>query len=376
MALAARDAFGDAAHVSRSRRVSNLHAAWQAFAHNPPMAQPPSALLGIITIVLTLAGWSSVPLFLRHFAEQIDGWTSNGWRYGFSALVWLPVLVVAMIRNRLPRGLWRSAIIPSIVNAAGQVCFTWAHYRIDPGLLTFGLRSQLLFVAIGAWIMFPRERAVIRTPGYLLGAGLLIIGIVAVLATDAGHSGAAPAASQATSTGATWGTFAAHIEGVLLAVGSGLLFACYGLAVRKYMDGMNPVIAFAAICQYTAAAMVILMVMFGQRSGLSVLGMSRDQITWLLISALIGIAIGHVFYYISIARLGVAVSAGVLQLQPFIVAVISMAMFGETLGAWQWAGGCVAVAGAMIMLAVQWRLSRSNRRIEAPLEIAEGESGA
>jgi drug/metabolite transporter (DMT)-like permease len=340
------------------------------------MAQPPSALLGVITIVLTLAGWSSVPMFLRHFAEQIDGWTSNGWRYGFSALVWLPVLVVAMMRNRLPRGLWRAAIIPSIVNAAGQVCFTWAHYRIDPGLLTFGLRSQLLFVAIGAWIMFPRERAVIRTPGYLLGAGLLIIGIVAVLATDAGNSGAAQAASQATATGATWGTLAAHIEGVLLAVGSGLLFACYGLAVRKYMDGMNPVIAFAAICQYTAAAMVILMVMFGQMSGLSVLGMSRDQITWLLISALIGIAIGHVFYYISIARLGVAVSAGVLQLQPFIVAVISMAMFGETLGAWQWAGGCVAVAGAMIMLAVQWRLSRSNRRLEAPLEIAEGEGGA
>ena len=343
------------------------------------MPRPPSALLGVLTIVLTLVGWSSVPLFLRHFAEQIDAWTSNGWRYGFSAVVWLPVLVVASMRDRLPRGLWRAALVPSIANAAGQVCFTWAHYRIDPGLLTFGLRSQLLFVAIGAWIMFPRERAIIRTPAYLLGACLLIIGIAAVLVTDGGshpNGEATVIAQRATATGATWGTVAAHMQGVLLAVGSGLLFACYGLAVRKYMEGIHSVIAFAAICQYTAAAMIALMFLFGTRGGLDVLNMSRDQVTWLLLSAVIGIAIGHVFYYISIARLGVAVSAGVLQLQPFIVALVSMAMFGETLGPWQWAGGCVAVAGAILMLAVQWRISRRRSRVEIPLEIAEGESGS
>src|SRR5262245_44974854 len=134
------------------------------------MQRSTSTLVGIITVVMTLVGWASVPLFLRHFSEQIDAWTSNGWRYGFSALVWLPVSVVASVRKRMPAGHWKAASVPSVVNAAGQVCFTWAHYRIDPALLTFGLRSQLVFVAIGAWILFPKERAVIRTPGYLVGA--------------------------------------------------------------------------------------------------------------------------------------------------------------------------------------------------------------
>ncbi len=322
----------------------------------------------MLTVVLTLVGWSSVPLFLRHFADVIDPWTSNGWRYGFSALVWLPVVLWAMARHRLPAGLWKAAIVPSIVNAMGQICFTYAHYVIDPGLLTFGLRSQLVFVAIGAWIMFPKERMVIRTRGYMMGALLLIAGMIGVLLLEPGEDGLGSANVR--------GTAAAHLLGVALAVGSGMLFAAYGLSVRKYMHGVNPVLAFAAICQYTAAALVLLMLILGERSGMTALDLNAEQFTWLLVSALIGIAIGHVFYYISIARLGVAVSAGVLQLQPFLVAVGSMSLFNERLTAWQWVGGCVAVAGAMLMLSVQYQMSHRVQSIEEPVAIAEGESGA
>ena len=351
----------------------------------------PSTQVGILTLVLTLLGWSSVPLFLRHFAHLIDFWTSNGWRYGFSALVWAPVLIVVMFRRQMPRGLWKAALVPSIANAAGQVCFTWAHYRIEPGLLTFGLRSQLLFVAIGAWIMFPTERAIIRRPGYLIGAAVLLAGMSVVMLLAENHdapitapqsppSDIATAPDDATSPNATGLASShdpsAHVQGVLLAIASGLLFACSGLAVRKYMHGVNSVIAFAAICQYTALVMVALMLVLGNRGGLTVLDLAGGEFAMLLGSALIGIAIGHVFYYFSIARLGVAITAGVLQLQPFIVAMASLSLFGERLTASQWIGGCVAVSGAMMMLAVQWRVSRRAPVLEEPIAIAEGESGS
>lgn len=351
-----------------------------------------SARLGVLTVVLTLVGWASVPLFIRHFAHSIDVWTSNGWRYGFSALVWLPVLLIVMARTGLPKGLWRAALIPSIVNAAGQVCFAWAHYRIEPGLLTFGLRTQLLFVAIGAWLMFPTERAIIRKPGYIIGAIVLLLGMTAVILMGeparmddaetsvvlSDSSIANPQSSIATGL-ASPSNKTAYIEGVALALASGLLFAGYGLSVRKYMHGVNSILAFAAICQYTAIVMVGLMVAFGIRRGAVALDMPSNQIMWLLISALIGIAIGHVFYYFSIARLGVAVTAGVLQLQPFLVAIASMALFKEVLNGWQWLGGTIAVCGALLMLGVQWRLSQRaipGAVIEEPVAIAEGEGGS
>lgn len=301
------------------------------------------AAFGAVTVLMTLAGWSAVPLFLRHFSHSIDAWTSNGWRYGFSALIWLPVVLIAKWRGRTPSGLWAMALVPSLFNAIGQVCFTGAHYMIPPGLLTFGLRVQVIFVAIGAYLMFPGERRVVRSHSFIAGFIMVLIGTMGagLLVND-------PFAPE-------------RLGGLGLAILSGAFFAAYGLSVRKYMRGVNSVIAFAAISQYTAAAMVALMFLFGDNFGAGALRLSTEQFSLLLLSAVIGIALGHVFYYASIARIGVAVTAGVLQLQPFVVGIASLAIFGEQLTGLQWVGGATAVVGALLMLNAQRTFSKLDR---------------
>lgn len=306
-------------------------------------------------VSMTLIGWSSVPLFLRHFAEEIDPWTSNGWRYGFAALIWAPVLIVGLLRKNLPTGLWRRAVAPSIVNMMGQVVFVLAHYQIDPGILTFGLRSQILFVSIGAYLMFEAERKVVRSPGYLFGAMLVVVGTIGTISLKEGE------------VDAQW------LAGIALAIASGFFFAMYALSVRKYMHGVNPIVAFSAISQYTALVMVLMMLVLGARGGLAALDLVgspiapestvlpsvlNDQFVMLLLSALIGIALGHVGYYASIARLGVAVSAGVIQLQPFFVLAGSWVLFSERMSMMQIVSGALAIVGAGIMLRVQHVLNR------------------
>ena len=73
----------------------------------------------------------------------------------------------------------------------------------------------------------------------------------------------------------------------------------------------------------------------------------------LVISAFVGIAFAHVFYYASIARLGVAVSAGIILLQPFLAGTASYFLFGERLTVLQWVSGAAAVGGAIVMLRTQ-----------------------
>lgn len=318
--------------------------------HPPARPAPsPRAATGVLTIVMTLLGWSSVPLFITHFSASIDVWTSNGWRYGFSALLWAPVLVWGMSRGTLPGGLWRRALVPAVFNALGQVAFAWAFYLIDPATVTFGLRLQLVFVAFGAYWLFPSERALLQKPAAWAGMVLILVGIGGTILL-------APASTEARS---------AQALGGVLAVVSGLLFASYALSVRKFMSGYHPVTAFAAISQYTALAMVVLMLVLARDHGsgtpdfgASALLLGRGQFALLLLSAVIGIALGHVFYYISIARLGVAVSSGVVQLQPLLVAVGQYALFGIALTGWQITAGLVAVGGAVLLLFTQWRLSR------------------
>ena len=323
--------------------------------------------LGIAAILGALLGWSSIPLYLKHFSHLIDPWTSNGWRYGASALFWLPVLVLGLARRDLPRGLWKAAVVPSIANCIAQVCFVLAPYYIDPGLMTFGLRSNIVFVTLGAALLFPPERRIISTRGFIAGVSMVVLGTAGTILLG-----------QGLPRGAT-------LAGVLLALAAGATYAAYALAVRRWMHGVNAVQSFAVISLYTAIGMVALMVALGERHGLAALSLVGvpvplvsggslplvDEFTWLMISALIGIALGHVAYYYAINSLGLAASSGVVQLQPFFVSLASLALFDERLTSPQWASGSVAVVGAAIILLVQHRLSHTPPAAPDPLEFAQ-----
>ena len=314
---------------------------------------------GVAVLVATLACWSSVPLFVRHLAEYIDHWTNNGWRYGASALFWLPAVLWALGRGALPRSIWRAALVPAVANTLAQVAFTSAHSYVNPALLTFGLRLQLVAVALGAYLLFPSERETIRSARYLCGLGLLVAGIAGVL-LGGGNLGEG-----------------SNALGIALAIAAGMGYGVYGLAVRRFMYGFHPVYAFGVIALYTGSALVVAMLAFGRGHGAEVLELGSRELWYLGLSAFLGIAVGHVLYYTAIDRMGVAVTAGVLQLQPFVVGSMAAVLLGETLSAGQWVGGVVAVAGAARVLSAQKAAERRRARAKA-LEEAEsaGESSA
>ncbi len=303
-----------------------------------------STAVGIAVVILTLIGWTVTPLFIEHFtqgANRIDPWTSNGWRYGFAALLWAPLLVGLRLNGKWPKGVMKAALIPATINGTAQVFFTMSFYRIDPAMVAFGLRAQMVFTAAGAALLFPPERKIIRSAGFLAGIGAVVVGTGGtVYFQDAGLGEKADGL------------------GVFYAILAGAGFAGYALSVRKCMTGYSSMVSFAAISQYTALIQLVLMLCFAERFGAGALDLSAPQFGLLLMSAVIGIAAGHVLYYMSIERLGVAVSTGIIQLQPFTVAALSIPLFGEHLGGLQWVFGSLAVGGAMSMLWVQHAMKK------------------
>ncbi len=318
-------------------------------------------LAGFVTVVLTLAGWSSIPLFLRHFIDMIDPWTANGWRYAISALMWLPVLLVAGARKKTAPGLWRAALVPSLFNIPAQICFAFAPYMVPPGLMTFSMRVHIVFLTIGAAIFFAAERRVIRTPLFLSGVAMVVLGTTGTILLGDEGLGVLKGAS---------------LMGVLFSVGAGFLYAGYSLSVRRFMHGIEPFQAFSAVSQYTGVALVALMLLFGRRAGLDALDLTGANMTMLVLSAVVGIGIGHTLYYFSIARLGLAVASGVVQLQPITVSIASYFIFGEKLNAPQWASGSGAIAGAGLMLYAQHRLTRTRLDAVKEMSAAAGDAGA
>ncbi|MSR29226.1 MAG: DMT family transporter [Phycisphaerales bacterium] len=287
---------------------------------------------GTICLVLTLLSWSLVPLYLRQLHTEVDFWTNNAWRYGASAIFWMPAIAWALWRGRLPWRIWRDALVPSLANICGQVAFTAAFHEMNPGLVTFGLRTQLIWVAVGAYLLIPSERPIILSRRYLLGACILIGGLFPVL------------------LGGDQSLAGINLTGTLLSLLCAVGYAMYGVGVRRFMGRHHPVLAFAVICQMTAAGLVALMLVFGRDHGFYVPELPAWVIRDLAISAFFGIAVGHVFYYASIARIGIVITSGVLQLQPFLVSVASFFIFGELFAWWQWVAGVIAIGGAYLML--------------------------
>lgn len=293
---------------------------------------------GLAYVSFTLFCWSSVPLFLKYFSKLTDGWATNGWRYGMSALFWIPVLVIVGLKGKLPRGLWRAALVPAAFNTAGQICFAWAPYYLNPGFLTFFLRMQIIFIAIGTYLIFPNERALLRSRVYWSG-------LIVVFAGAAGIGLLNPNVTEGNT-----------LFGIGLALIAGAGFSGYSLGVKYHMQGVHPVFAFAAISNLTAAVLVTLMLIFSPTRGANVLEFSSFQLGMLILSAMLGIAISHVLYYAALNRLGVAVTAGVILLQPVIVSTAAYFLFDERLSRGQWACGIAAMGGAGIMLYAQQRL--------------------
>ncbi len=291
-----------------------------------------SLTAGTICLLLTLMSWSMVPLYLRHLASHVDFWTNNAWRYGASAIFWLPAVAWAFHRGHLRARIWRDALVPSAANIAGQVCFTAAFHEMNPGLVTFGLRTQLIWVALGALLLVPSERPIIMSRRYLIGAAVLVGGLVPVL------------------IGGDKSLGAFNVTGTTLSIACAVGYAMYGLGVRRWMSSYHPIIAFAVICQMTAAGLVVLMILFGRDHGAYVPDLDGWILRDLAVSAFFGIAVGHVFYYMSIARVGIVITSGVLQLQPFLVSAASFFIYGELFTWWQWVAGAIAVAGAYLML--------------------------
>lgn len=287
---------------------------------------------GLAYVVATLLGWSSVLLFLRALHEDIDAWAANGWRYGLCALLFLPFQLSLTLRGRSSPGVWRKAVVPTIFNSLGQICFGFSIYYIKPGLAGFLLRVSLITSTAGALTLFADERRLARSGLFWLGLGCVAIGsLVTIFLSDTPIAGG-------------------QLTGVLMGAGAGAFFGLYGVAVRANMRHVSSMQSFSTICTLTAAAMVACMLAFGKESGAPVLSLSPLHLFYLVASALIGIAMGHLFYYASIKRLGVAVAGAIVQIAPFITASFSHVLFNESLTAWQWAGGAIMLTGGYALL--------------------------
>ncbi len=285
---------------------------------------------------LALAGcvlcWSTTPVLLRSLTAGIDAWTANGIRYPLAALVFWPVLIRAYRGRQLNRRLLQRCLIPAALAFSGQILWALSPYYLSASAIGFYVRSSLVWALLAAMVLFPDERVLLRRWQFHSGLGLTVLGFV-VLSVAANP----------------------HLEitgrGITLILFCSLFFGLYGVSVRYYLQDDPPHVSFGIVCQLVSAGTVSVMLLKGDIWSLQTL----PARSWLLLitSALLGVALGHIFLYSAVRRLGAALTSSVQSISPFLTALFASLFLSERMTVREWAAGLALAFGACVLVRTQ-----------------------
>ena len=285
--------------------------------------------IGVACLIGCALCWGVVPVMLRGLTDDIDAWTANGSRYPLAAVLYWPILWSGRQRGALNGEVLRRSLGPAFFSFSGQVLWALSFYYLSASAVGFFVRSSIVWTLIAGMVVFREERALLTSPKFFGGLACCVVGFL-VLSVAGGHTN-----MQITPTG------------IVLILSCGIAFGLYAVSIRYFLRPVHSALAAAVVCNYVAVGTLILMP-FGEPSQLKHLSGQN----WLLVvlSAFLGIVLGHTFLYSAVNRLGTSISSGVQSVTPFITAAVAYLYLGEALSVVQWGGGITIVVGAIVLL--------------------------
>jgi drug/metabolite transporter (DMT)-like permease len=305
-------------------------------------APPPARIdaIGSLAMLATAANFVAVPLIVRSITGYVDTWVQNALRYGVAFVVWAPFLLLRVARGRVERTIWTRALLPTLLNLLQQVLFTTSLYYLEPGIMSLLSKTSLLWIMFFAMIVFPDERSLLRDRFFRAGVPLCVAGAVGVMVLDRGFSAGGTAI------------------GIVLTLACALSWGAYTVSARYFLRELDSRTAFAVVAVYTTAALVALALLLGD----PLRGLQMPAAGWagVAVTGFLGIAVGHVLYFVAIKRIGATISALFLLITPLGVYAVSALTLGETMSPAQWLFGALLLGGAALVLWSQKGLGRDS----------------
>ena len=242
-------------------------------------------------------------------------------RFGLAA-----VLLIAFLgaRRRLRLPSLRDAAAVALMGAlyAGQAACYFGSLRTVPAAVTSVLLyTYPVIVTVFARVIFRETLSPVRVGalvGAMAGVAVIVNPFVGATQLDAG--------------------------GVLLGLGSALVYSTYILCGSAVLRAVDPVAATAGISAVAACVFAISGAVTGEFRPFQPAG-------WPIIAglAVVPTMLAATAFLAGLRRVGPSMSATLSTLEPATTALLALAVLGESLAAWRWAGGGLVVASAALL---------------------------
>ena len=284
-------------------------------------------IAGIILVVASAAGFGTLALFGRYaYADGMDALTILCLRFGLAAIPALALLAVR--RERLPRG---SVLVRLIgMGVLGYVGAAFAYLAAlkyaSAGLVALLLYLYPIFVALFAILLFHEP---------LTGAKGLALGLAL------------------TGTALAVGPLRGQAPGILLAIGSALLYAIYIIVGTGVMRRVSPVQSSTVIFATAGVCNGVLMMLTGPHLPATARG-------WAAIIAMVVITtlLPVVAFLSGLKRIGPTNAAMLSTLEPVVTVLLAGWWLNEKLTLVSLLGGGLILTAVLLLTHVE--LSRSS----------------
>ncbi|MBI4556678.1 MAG: DMT family transporter [Candidatus Hydrogenedentes bacterium] len=301
--------------------------------------QPSFFRAGFALFIASL-GWALAPVFIRMLKEEYDPYTQAFLRYLTATVVLLWYCLLAH-RRELLRLIQRPAALIAIGLMSAVMQYTWTAgcYGATATVAQLISKLSLVFVIVLSYFLFREERAVIRSPLYVIGTVISVVGLTAVLVRD--RASMVPKLDSAA---------------VLLLITS-LLWAAYTVWAKHLVTHAHPVPVFAVMSVFTTLGLGGMSAVYGTPA--SILEAGSWATTVVATSGVIPIAIAHPCFHYSQKRLGSALSSTINLLNPVMTYAIALTLWSdEALLLPQWLGAAALLLGTLLV-ARAWQLTQN-----------------
>ena len=290
-----------------------------------------------LPVIAAICCWVAAVLFVKYFSMLMDVHTQNFFRYlGASLFLSSVVSLVYPGCFRRFRQRFRVYLILGAMMTSFQLCWVHALYRVDPAFVSLLSKVSTPMITMAAFVFYREERVVIRSPRFLLGFAMGLVGVVGVVAGISNFE---------------VGLLYPQKTGIVLVIAGALIWSVYVNVVKHVVREENPLLAFTFACISATAILFPIMLIWGEPRVL--IGGPVRIMVLVVISGIIGLAGANSSYFLSIKRIGLAASANLVLANPFLAALASYLIFGERLTAVQWVFGIILLAGCALVISVR-----------------------
>src|SRR3984893_4490728 len=288
---------------------------------------------GYAAVFATVLIWSLPSLFQFFLNRYYDVWAQNFYRYFIACLAITPLLLRQLRRGgpKIDMKAIAICLVPCIPNVVHQITQVMALFYMGPGVYAVFARTSVIFTALLALIFFPEERYVIRQSQFQTGTLIGLVGAFGVIWFQAGAQDR-------------------HISfaGLFIAFTATFCWALYGVLVKRPSAQLGSIRSFGIISFITSALLLPLTFAFGKIDTPLHVGMQVNFI--LIISAVTCITLAHVFYYVAIHEIGVALAQSLQLLCPAGALGLSALIFHERLTRPQLLSAILLLFGAFLAM--------------------------